>query len=108
MLTAGGIVGHIIDIDGDRVTLETSVGASFVVLKPYVLRKLEDPGSSGIDEDDGYDDEGEHDEDDEHDEHGGDDDADHEGQTEDSDESTDDQPDPAERNGPDAVPPRRR
>jgi preprotein translocase subunit YajC len=97
VLTAGGIVGHIIDIDGDRVTLETSVGASFGVLKPYVLRKLEDPGSSGIDEDDGYDAEGEHDE---HDEHGGDDDADHEGQTEDSDESTDDQPDPAERNGP--------
>ena len=29
MLTAGGIVGHVIDIDGDRVTLETSVGASF-------------------------------------------------------------------------------
>ena len=34
VLTAGGIVGHIIDIDGDRVTLETSVGASFVVLQP--------------------------------------------------------------------------
>ena len=41
VLTAGGIVGHIIDIDGDRVTLETSVGASFVVLRQYVLRKLE-------------------------------------------------------------------
>src|ERR1700677_1364648 len=46
VLTAGGIVGHIIDIDGDRVTLETSVGASFVVLKQYVLRKLEEPGST--------------------------------------------------------------
>jgi preprotein translocase subunit YajC len=43
VLTAGGIVGYIIDIDGDRVTLETSVGASFVVLRPYVLRKLEEP-----------------------------------------------------------------
>jgi preprotein translocase subunit YajC len=41
VLTAGGIVGYIIDIDGDRVTLETSVGASFVVLKQYVLRKIE-------------------------------------------------------------------
>src|ERR1035437_10151481 len=41
VLTAGGIVGHIIDIDGDRVTLETSVGASFVVLKQYVIRRLE-------------------------------------------------------------------
>ena len=43
MLTAGGIVGYIIDIDGDRVTLETSVGASFVVLRQYVIRKLEEP-----------------------------------------------------------------
>jgi hypothetical protein len=32
---------YIIDIDGDRVTLETSVGASFVVLKQYVIRKIE-------------------------------------------------------------------
>src|ERR1700724_2402158 len=43
VLTAGGIVGHVIDIDGDRVTLETSVGASFVVLRQYVLRRLEEP-----------------------------------------------------------------
>jgi preprotein translocase subunit YajC len=41
VVTAGGIVGHVIDITDDRVTLETSVGASFVVLLPYVLRKLE-------------------------------------------------------------------
>jgi len=41
VLTAGGIVGYIIDIDGDRVTLETSVGASFVVLRQYVIRKIE-------------------------------------------------------------------
>ena len=43
VLTAGGLVGHVIDIDGDRITLETSVGASFVVLKQYVLRTLEEP-----------------------------------------------------------------
>ncbi len=43
VLTAGGIVGSVIDIDGDRVTLETSVGASFVVLRQYVLRRLEAP-----------------------------------------------------------------
>jgi preprotein translocase subunit YajC len=43
VLTAGGLVGHVLDIDGDRVTLETSVGASFVVLKQYVLRKIEQP-----------------------------------------------------------------
>ncbi|HEX4218739.1 MAG TPA: preprotein translocase subunit YajC [Acidimicrobiales bacterium] len=64
VLTAGGIVGHIIDIEDDRVTLETSVGASFVVLRPYILRRLdiEPAGEPGADErheddDDGYDDE---------------------------------------------------
>ena len=41
VVTAGGIVGRVLDITDDRVTLETSVGASFVVLKPYVLRKPE-------------------------------------------------------------------
>jgi len=68
VLTAGGIVGYVIEIDGDRVTLETSVGASFVVLRQYVLRKIEPPV-----EDDGHEggsyDEGEYDEAD-HDEHG--------------------------------------
>jgi len=58
VVTAGGIVGHVLDISDDRVTLETSVGASFVVLRPYVLRKLEPvvPPSDvvdGPDEDDG-------------------------------------------------------
>jgi preprotein translocase subunit YajC len=63
VLTAGGIVGHIIDIEDDRVTLETSVGASFVVLRPYILRRLDiepvtEPGADEHDEhdDDGYDD----------------------------------------------------
>lgn len=57
VVTAGGIVGRILDITDDRVTLETSVGASFVVLRPYILRKLEPaepPGDvvDGSDEDD--------------------------------------------------------
>jgi preprotein translocase subunit YajC len=89
VLTAGGIVGHVIDIDGDRVTLETSVGASFVVLKQYVLRKLEDPSASGIDEDAGFDDEHEeHEEHDDHDEH--DEDEDHESCPGDADDEGDD------------------
>ena len=46
------------------MTLETSVGASFVVLQPYVLRRLEEPVPSGIDEDEG--DDAEHDDADEH------------------------------------------
>ncbi len=52
VVTAGGIVGHVIDIDGDRITLETSVGASFVVLRPYILRKLEPPVTEFADADD--------------------------------------------------------
>ena len=56
VLTAGGIVGHIIDIEGDRITLETSVGASFVVLRQYVLRKLEQPEGTDEDESDEADD----------------------------------------------------
>jgi preprotein translocase subunit YajC len=55
VLTAGGLVGYIIEVDGDRVTLETSVGASFVVLKQYVIRKIEPvvPVDDIDDEDDG-------------------------------------------------------
>ena len=55
VVTAGGIVGRVLDITDDRVTLETSVGASFVVLRPYVLRKLE-PAEPPTDVVDGADD----------------------------------------------------
>ncbi len=57
VVTAGGIVGHVLDITDDRVTLETSVGASFVVLKPYVLRKLEpaEPPTDVVDAESGSD-----------------------------------------------------
>jgi len=61
VVTAGGIVGRVLDVTDDRVTLETSVGASFVVLRPYVLRKLEpaEPPSDVVDgdADDEHDDE---------------------------------------------------
>jgi len=62
VVTAGGIVGHVLDITDDRVTLETSVGASFTVLKPYILRKLEpvEPPADVVEDDD----EGVHDHDD--------------------------------------------
>jgi preprotein translocase subunit YajC len=70
VLTAGGIVGYVIDIDGDRVTLETSVGASFVVMRQYVLRKLEEPVAEDDEDEshDEHDDEGEHDHEGDHDE----------------------------------------
>jgi len=60
VVTAGGIVGRVLDISDDRVTLETSVGASFVVLRPYVLRKLE-PVVPPTDVVDGADDHEDHD-----------------------------------------------
>ncbi len=61
VVTAGGIVGRVLDITDDRVTLETSVGASFTVLRPYVLRKLEpvEPPTDVVDDqdvEDGHDD----------------------------------------------------
>jgi preprotein translocase subunit YajC len=62
VLTAGGIVGYVIEIDGDRVTLETSVGASFVVMRQYVLRRIEPV----VDADDDDDDESDHEYDDAH------------------------------------------
>src|ERR1700730_10967584 len=81
VLTAGGIVGHVIDIDGDRVTLETSVGASFVVLRQYVLRRIEPPVDEEEDDSEFAEDEdeedaehGAHDEYEDHGEH-----EDHEG-----------------------------
>jgi preprotein translocase subunit YajC len=74
VLTAGGLVGHVLDIDGDRVTLETSVGASFVVLKQYVIRTIEEPVPSSEDSDESY--EPDHESLDEADE--GDDETDHE------------------------------
>ena len=66
VVTAGGIVGRVLDVTDDRVTLETSVGASFVVLRPYVLRKLEpaEPPSDVVDGE--HDDEHDHEHDDEH------------------------------------------
>lgn len=65
VLTSGGLIGHIISIDDDRVTLETSVGASFVVHRQYIVRKLsvdvaepeddEEPGDEEYEADDEYD-----------------------------------------------------
>jgi preprotein translocase subunit YajC len=43
VLTAGGLVGYVVDIEDDRVTLETHDGGSFVVLKQYIVRSLEEP-----------------------------------------------------------------
>jgi preprotein translocase subunit YajC len=103
VLTAGGIVGHIIDIDGDRVTLETSVGASFVVLKQYVIRKLEEPEPEESDEDAGYDDEETGEYDDEPEEPEADDET-HDDEPEHADGHDDAEAGTDESRGPDASP----
>jgi preprotein translocase subunit YajC len=97
VLTAGGIVGYIIDIDGDRVTLETSVGASFVVLRQYVIRKIEPVVPADDEFDDEFDDDHDDDDEPEHDGavedgHDGDSDDD-EDVDEDADDGTDDHDD---------------
>ena len=89
VLTAGGLVGHVLDIDGDRVTLETSVGASFVVLKQYVIRTIEEPVESPEESDEGY--EADHESLDEDD-----DEADHETDNEPAHETDDRQTAPTE------------
>jgi preprotein translocase subunit YajC len=78
VVTAGGIVGWVLDITDDRVTLETSVGASFTVLKPYVLRKLEpaEPPTDVVDGSGSEDHDHEGDQVHDHD-HDGDEDLDH-------------------------------
>jgi hypothetical protein len=102
VLTAGGIVGYVIDIDGDRITLETSVGASFVVLRQYVLRKIE-PVVSESDEDDEEDDP--HEDDHDHDQaaldegHGADDDDDEDDEDEGAAAADEEQPAPRGKRG---------
>ena len=117
VVTAGGIVGRVLDITDDRVTLETSVGASFVVLKPYVLRKL-DPAEPPPDVvGDEYDhDEYDPDDHDDHDDHDGDDDDAHDDEADDSTSGSSTAPEPpsgppaddeangTEATGPDAPP----
>ena len=75
VLTAGGLVGHVLDIDEDRITLETSVGASFVVLRPYILRQIvPEPVEDDAEDEDEDDDHDGHDHDhDDHDDHDHDD-----------------------------------
>ena len=58
VLTSGGLIGHIIDIDDDRVTLEPSVGASFVVHRQYIVRKMNVGIPDVEDDDDEADDDG--------------------------------------------------
>jgi preprotein translocase subunit YajC len=83
VLTAGGIVGYVIEVDGDRITLETSVGASFVVMKPYVIRKIEQPVD--VDADDSS-----------YDEHHDTDDSSYDEQHEDTDHGEDDNDGPGD------------
>jgi len=85
VLTGAGIFGTVLDVEADRVTLETAPGTRITVLRSTIARKLSDPGDATPswdehDEDEAHgayhDYEHNHDEDD-HDAH-----AEHEGDTE--------------------------
>ena len=77
VLTGAGIFGRVLDVEGDRVTIETAPGTRITVLRSTIARKLNEPAESETswhdEEREGVGWEG--DEHDEHDEHGEHDDA---------------------------------
>ena len=86
VLTGAGIFGTVLDVESDRVTLETAPGTRITVLRSTIARKLGDPADQNPswdaqDEDEAHgayhDYEHDHAEDEEHAGHDGDDDAAH-------------------------------
>ena len=64
VLSGAGIFGRVLDVEADRVTIETAPGTRITVLRSTIARKLNEPP-----DDDAYDHEDEY-EHDEHDEYG--------------------------------------
>ena len=82
VLTGAGIFGTVLDVESDRVTLETAPGTRITVLRSTIARRIPDatadtPSWDEHDEDEAHGayQEYEHGHDDEHDEHDDDDDA---------------------------------
>jgi preprotein translocase subunit YajC len=78
VLTGAGIFGTVLDVEADRVTLETAPGTRITVLRSTIARKLGDPADQAPSWDEHDEDEAhgayheyEHDHPDEHDEHDG-------------------------------------
>jgi preprotein translocase subunit YajC len=109
VLTGAGIFGTVLDVESDRVTLETAPGTRITVLRSTIARRITDPAVETPSWD-------EHDEDeahgayheyehDEHDEHTGHEDgAEHEDEDSDHDEDSahDEHEDGAEHEDPDS------
>lgn len=45
VLTAAGIFGTVLDVEGDRVTLETAPGTRITVLRSTIARRMTEPGT---------------------------------------------------------------
>ena len=43
ILTGSGIFGRVLDVEGDRVTIETAPGTRLTVLRSTIARKLNEP-----------------------------------------------------------------
>lgn len=83
VLTGAGIFGTVLDVESDRVTLETAPGTRITVLRSTIARRITDPAVETPSWDEHDDDEAhgayqeyEHDEDDQHDVHEDSDDVD--------------------------------
>jgi preprotein translocase subunit YajC len=48
VLTGAGIFGTVLDVESDRVTLETAPGTRITVLRSTISRRLTDPGGSSV------------------------------------------------------------
>jgi preprotein translocase subunit YajC len=72
VLTGAGIFGRVLDVEGDRVTIETAPGTRITILRSTIARKLTEPVDDDTDwqddDHDGYEQHDQH-EYDEHDEH---------------------------------------
>src|SRR5579862_7500525 len=78
VLTGAGIFGTVLDVESDRVTLETAPGTRITVLRSTIARRITDPATDTPSWDEHDEDEAhgayheyEHDEHDEHEEHDG-------------------------------------
>jgi preprotein translocase subunit YajC len=60
VLTGAGIFGTVLDVEADRVTLETAPGTRITVLRSTISRRITDPGVSSVAEQN-WNDQAEHD-----------------------------------------------
>jgi preprotein translocase subunit YajC len=90
VLTGAGIFGTVLDVEADRVTLETAPGTRITVLRSTISRRITEPDGSSVAEQN-WQDQTEH-EQTEHDQVGGHDDGGHGGSGHDNGHDDDEEP----------------